>query len=58
VKKQVRDTIRQLQKDVKFIKEAMKDLDIANHITTVLALPNITAEILKQKIDAKTLQVN
>jgi hypothetical protein len=58
VKKQVRDTIRQLQKDVKFIKEAMKDLEISNHITTVLALPNITAEILKQKIDAKTLQVN
>ncbi|KAL8616657.1 hypothetical protein ACOMHN_031639 [Nucella lapillus] len=58
VKKQVRDTLRQLKKDEKVLKHVLEDMDLdADCIHLVMALPNVTTDQLKRKLEMKYLKV-
>ena len=60
VKKQVRETLKQLQKDVKVVTHVLRDLGLDDScVHMVMALPNITMQQLTQKLEPKSvLQVN
>ena len=57
VRKQVRETLKQLQKDKRVVKHLLEDLDLNCGVHMVMALPNITSQLLKQKLDASFVQV-
>ena len=58
VRKQVRETLKQLQKDKKVVRHVLRDLDLDNScVRMVMALPNITSELLKQRLEPTTVKV-
>ena len=58
VRKQVRDTLKQLQKDRRVVRGVLGDLALPDHcLHLVMALPNITADLLKQRLEPSFVQV-
>ena len=54
----MRETLKQLQKDKKVVRHVLRDLDLDDScVRIVMALPNITCELLKQRLEPTTVKV-
>lgn len=59
VKKQIRDTLKQLRKDEEAVHSLLQDLPLPHlSVVRVLALPNLSQQELRQKLETRMLKVS
>ncbi|PVD19282.1 hypothetical protein C0Q70_19768 [Pomacea canaliculata] len=57
VKKQIRDTLKQLRKDEEAVRSLLQDLPLPHlSVVRVLALPNLSQQELRQKLETRMLK--